>query len=61
MNLLLYIYYHFFSPCTTLCVWNSNTVLSTIFPYALFSDMVSVYVLYCLQVQTLDFACGKYA
>ena len=61
MNLLLYVYYHFFSPCATLCVWNPNTVLSTIFPYALFSDMVSVYVLYYLQVQTADFACGKHA
>ena len=61
MSLLLYIYYHFFIPCATLYVWNPNTVLSTIFPYALLSDMVSVYVLYYPQVQTSDFACDKYA
>ena len=41
--------YNFFSPCATLCDLNPNTILSTIFPYALFLDVVSVYVLHYLQ------------
>lgn len=61
MNLALYLYIWFFKSCANSWALSPNIALSTIFQNALFSNILSVYVLYCLQVYTSDFACGKYS
>lgn len=60
MNLLLYVHYHFFhSLCNCLCLESNYSPQHHIPIFLILGH--GVCVLYFVQVQTSDFACGKCA